>query len=115
MTTTEKNVVIAEFIGWEQKEIPIDAQGTRWEFNGFTGFIGNVSDNLYFHESYDWLIPVFVKASTEIRSVSKRNRAYHNGPMLVHEAGQQILNGEIKEAHEKLFQAIQWYNENKQP
>jgi len=107
MTTTDENVVIAEFMGWEKSTLPNTPNKM------YKGNFGIHVTMLDYDNNWNSLIPVFVKASTEIKSVSKRNGAYHNGPMLVNEAGQHILNGEIKEAHEKLFQAIQWHNENK--
>lgn len=81
------------------------------------------NDNLKYHRSWDWIMPVYLKAKEEIKSRRMRGRnnstgnignvIIHTGSNAVKDAGELILEGKCLEAQQKLVEAIKWYNRTK--
>lgn len=86
MTTRQKNKVIAEFDNYDIVE----------------GL--DLNDQLHYHESYDWLMPVWVK----FRDLYPKDRGTHS--YHCHKICGIILNSGTSEAFEELYKAIEWYN-----
>lgn len=99
----DKNRVLAEFMG------------AIWHEN-FYCYIMNympesphyAPNNLIYHESLDWLWPVWCKFRDLELPAPRINYRWH-----VDTIARQFRIGDIAEIHEALYNAIVWYNENK--
>lgn len=121
----EGNRLIAEFMGagiepypdghfpgetgYRFKEkMPLDApdstEGWWWNVNG-----------LKFHSSWDWLMPAWVKFRDMKVPVESEEQYYQGYSQQLHRVSAAITHLLIKDAHEKLVEAIQWYNNYNNP
>lgn len=122
------NVLIAEFMGGREVDwfservviLPHDHQahlGLPPTIN-----IGNhtnwakayiLDTEIKYHSDWNWIMPVYLKAKSEIKSKQIRNLMVHTGSFAVKDAGKLILEGKCLEASEKLIEAIKWQNKYK--
>lgn len=123
----QDNIIIAEFMGGKPanavKNNPIAyifpfefGHQETWDEGGFVGSGASSSwdiEDLQYHSSWDWIMPVYLKANKEIQSKMIRFKHIHTGRLAVLEAGKLILEGKCFEASQKLAEAIKWYNETK--
>lgn len=96
MTTTEKNRLIAEFMGYTQPH-PNYPNSTYWYKEGQEPLT-----ILLFEQDWNWLMPVVFKI-TEIKGVYKEEQ-------------QKVFNSIspiILDTHNAVVQFIQWYNTQK--
>lgn len=63
MSKKEDNHLIAEFLGWERRPMPVylDGGGDMWMSQHTAKTFCSVVGEELFHRSWDWLIPVFQK------------------------------------------------------
>lgn len=88
METVEGNKLIAIFDGWEI--VPMVIKPSLWIekfYNGsnhsvniidINGRVVDTSNNLKYHSSWDWLMPVWVKISTMIAPVEEKGITVHD-------------------------------------
>ncbi len=105
ITLTNRNKLIAEFMG--VKTITIDELKSTLEQNRENGLIhtpqAHVVDDLKYHTSWDWLIPVVREILTRI-DIDSIEYETHN---LEYET----LDADIKGAYKQVVEFIEWYNE----
>lgn len=117
-TIEEKNRLIAEFMGYETQDGSSVLSIPRVDY--FIEDIGWVrEDNLKFHTSWDWLMPVVKKVSKftdeqVIMNVDyKHNRSeclmYYGGRFHPHISSEELIDN----TYNAVVQFIEWYNENK--
>ena len=110
--TEQQNATIAEFMGYKQK--PCN-NGKAWDLGvsipsskhalPIQGLI--VRDNLKFHASWDWLMPVINK----IHSLDEFYKYKDNSGQFERD---EIVNTKyIEVTHSNVCQFIEWYNANK--
>jgi hypothetical protein len=132
MKNIEGNKLISEFMGATKNGgSTIAKDGTMtdlYELN-IPGLFGEILyydkptkdqiwaiESLEFSTSWDWLMPVWRKVSTEICLWMCCHENAHYGKLWNEKAGEIqsfILAVDIKTAHNKIFQLIQWYNSQK--
>lgn len=114
-TIEEKNRMIAEFIGMQKTEL-------GWYDNNEVLKLPNTSDNtfddLLFHASWDWLMPVVEKIELLGYSVEKNFQHIDNDWQTLITKGHDILFQDFaKEGIDAIYctviSFIEWYNENK--
>ena len=111
MKTIESNKLIAEFMGWEN--ICLKTKSRKLMVSPIHGhFDDNFPNNLIFHSSWDWLIPVIEKIeslgydcsitshSTGIIGVKYARKARGN-------------TSRLERTYSAVIEFIKWYNENK--
>lgn len=94
MTTTDKNKIIAEFMGYAI----VDSAGNHKD-----------KESYKYHTSWDWLMPVVAKCNSLVVGKEKPD----NFPVIGRTLSEAMLNNNIGDAFECIFQFIQWYNQNK--
>lgn len=124
----EGNLLIAEFMGGKEVDwfserviiLPYEHQAhlglpTTMNIHNHTnwGKALILDKEVKYHSSYDWIMPVFLKAKKEIKSKQIKNYTVHTGSIAVTDAGKFILEGKCEEASKKLVEAIKWYNKTK--
>lgn len=123
----QDNILIAEFMGGKPvnavKDNPIAysfpfefGHQETWDEGGFQGSGASSSwdiEDLQYHSSWDWIMPVYLKAKEEIKTKMIRFRYDNTGYLAVFESGKLILEGKCFEASQKLTEAIKWHNETK--
>jgi len=108
MNIPQDNKLIAEFMGWEKAGPGIP-----------TGYFNSHNDyfdyeDLQFHSSWDWLMPVIVKIAddTAFELVSGYDYSYWNN--MGHKAMDKEFGGYgngIEAIHEAVVEFIKWHNE----
>lgn len=107
MTTTDKNVLIAQFMGGRQvntEQVEIILDGNR--------VIRPISI-LEYHTSWDWIIPAVQKCFTLNFDTAKGFREYSDVPNTLFDPYRCSLDSDIELIHTKLVEFILWYNQNK--
>lgn len=107
MTTQEKNVLIAEFMGCEYVE--------KLLYNGYEGVTINglpdeliptyVPSQLSYHKSWDWLMPVIQKIN-----LRDYNAKLHSIQVLINS---ELPYAKIEHIFEFVMQFIELFNHNK--
>lgn len=123
---TEGNKAIAEFMGCDPKPFKNEGgPGYRIDLNGVPdkGYMsyslskyGSKEDvinellswPLYYHTSWDWLMPVWIKFSRLGIKENKFTEWYEHKEKI----SVAILIGSIQVAHKYLSNGIKWYNQN---
>ena len=116
MKTTEGNKLIAEFMGYK----PFDAfwdksDNKKWySINQLTGNSRNSEDELRFHSSWDWLMPVVEKIEQD--QGEGYNILIEHRNCWIESDGITIEGYSTESKIEAVFNAvceyITWYNEN---
>lgn len=107
MTTEEGNKLIAEFMGFTRKDRPIPSGGWKhWHIKPFGYF---EDEQLLYHSSWDWLMPVVEK----IESIG--NYGYYEVDIFGNccDIGGKIETTgitKIDAVFKAVVQLIQWYN-----
>lgn len=108
METTDNNILIAEFMG-----IDYNPEGER-KYNKETG--AWTYTNVFYHTSWDWLMPVMDKIETLGYSVNITSKtvAIMQGHGAVYATNVYISDGltKIKAAYETVVEFIKWHNEH---
>lgn len=125
-TTEEKNRMIAEFMGYEFDGNVYKTPHTKWKWmsspisqEGFDSTNELTINELDFHTSWDWLMPVVEKVSRftdehVIMNVdSRHNRSecllYYEGRFLPHISNAKLIDN----TYTAVVKFIEWYNKNK--
>ena len=66
--------------------------------------------DLYFHTSWDWLMPVIHKCEN-LRLSSPGSEVYYD--ILMHEIHNRLMQANILDTFEEVVRFIQWHNQNK--
>lgn len=101
LSIEQMNEVIALFDGWivsKKGKTKIFLKGTDYYFNV----------ELKYHTSWDWLHPVWDKYQSLVFPEETTMKIHLN---YLARLAQDIAYGTINEFHEKLYKAIQWYNQ----
>lgn len=94
------NELIAEFMG-----LPLTKQEVK-----FTGGFKEVPFQRWkYHESWDWLMPVF----QSIKRLQDETHFDKRGEELIKTIDKYICLVQIKDAHMYIVEFIKWHNENK--
>lgn len=101
--TTENNILIAEFMEFQKTNIG------WYDYNEtlphYVAKNGNTHDELWFNDSWDWLMPV-------IQAVKERQ--LFGSQILIEDIDNALIRfGGIEEVYEYVITFINWYNENK--
>ena len=101
-TTQEHNQIIGKFIGW----IPYNGLNPKWKYSFETNKLFHVpacvtQDELQFHTSWEWLMPVVKKIS----ECNDYPRHLDIDQLNIFHSHGRVYNAVI--------QFIEWYNENK--
>jgi hypothetical protein len=110
MTNTEiveGNKIIAEFMGVDECGKP------NWEYRYW--FIGGISvreDELKYHSSWDWLMPVWGKLGKEMYKIRRQisGEDYKKAEVLTIHILTSFREVDITSAFNWILEAIQWYN-----
>jgi len=104
MKTTENNKLIAEFIGMQETKL---GWFDNEEVLNLIYDLSNTFDDLLFHKSWDWLMPVISKiySSKEYYKYKDTLGQFNEGIF--------INTKFITVTHESVVEFIKWYNENK--
>jgi hypothetical protein len=113
-TIQEGNKLIAEFMGIKTKNYDDTRAVTRWQFGNSMLF----ENDLQYHTSWDWLIPVCQK----INSKESIKRCESNGIKdsiicyinAMRAMKQGVIKFNIDATWSGVVQFIQWYNQNNQ-
>ena len=117
MTTIEQNKLIAEFMGWNNDgDFSVIPEGKMLPV--FTENHARVSDQfeieeMMFHSSWDWLMPVVEKIFTINFDENPRVREWSMQERGIFDPVQYGLHSSIESVFQACVQFIQWYNENK--
>ena len=112
MNTTDNNKLIAEFMGIELEEtlhglmvyaIVINRNNPLKENDIETDFFE--PQELKYHTSWDWLIPVVQKLNEDVESSFIKTE-------YMSEISSHILVNERLFAHQRVVEFINWYNKN---
>lgn len=120
MNTTERNKLIAEFMGYKFYEhLPLKRNGWQLESNKDTAiYLTHSDEDLKYHNSWDWLMPVVEKIENlganvligrmfcEIKYTNPLNEGEIFEKKIVSGIKINAVNGSVVEF-------IKWYNENK--
>lgn len=105
MTTTEKNILIAQFMGAKihgtEKKVVVFPDGKKYE--------GGTKRILEYHSSWDWLIPVvseILSREFKINSLGLDNE-YDE---LYYNLQDALWTLEIDQVYEVVIEFIEWYN-----
>jgi len=104
MNTTENNKLIAEFMGYEK--VLSSYNLPQHETNGMQCFL---EEELKFHTSWDWLIPVVNKIYSSDDYIKYKREA--SG--IFNEEPVHINTKFIEETYKAVIEFIKWHNENK--
>ena len=126
-TTEQNNRMIAEFMGFKfapRLILPDELKDSTYSTSVFVeevriqgGFEPNSYNNLHFHTSWDWLIPVVEKINTlfggEMNTLIMSNscKIYSDNPSIYNSIVD--ANSTIEATYQAVCQFIEWYNENK--
>lgn len=121
METIEGNKLIAEFMGssfktYKKGHIRKDTVTVCYFDDGMSPFSGGVSiENLKYHSSWDWLMPVVEKIETiDFVVIIKQGEC-----VIVNNSGntpkfiQQVSTTKIESTWLACVEFIEWYNKNK--
>lgn len=135
-TTQEHNQIIGKFIGW----IPYNGLNPKWNYSFETNNLFHVNkcvtqDELQFHTSWDWLMPVVdkinaieygdyitefsitkdnVRLVTQVNSKVRKKLKLNNKVLNVNIYYFDVENlSKIEATYQAVVQFIEWYNENK--
>ncbi len=119
-TTEENNKLIAEFMGFktgmtwlEDGEYETPHSQQKWVETGISCGWESVReffpDEMKFHTSWDWLMPVVEKCFT-----NQQFNAGSEEDVLIMKLNDAILTVNINEVHKAVVEFIKWYNENKE-
>lgn len=92
----EYDLLISEFMGLSVTELHGDICFAD----------GDGMHSVKYSESWDWLLPVFVKAKKEIKSVVKNGRINRKAENYVYLCQAEILSNNIEKTYENLALAI---------
>ena len=112
MKTIEGNKLIAEFMGssfktYKKGHIRKDTVTVCYFDDGMSPFSGGVSiENLKYHSSWDWLMPVVEKCLT----ISVESEEYEIHYAFIHNA---LWSINIKSVFDEVVEFIKWYNDQK--
>ena len=102
METVENNKLIAKFMGWNERVLPVSLGGARcWiTYCGKTGSYGCEVGKEHFHNDWAWLMPVI--------SVIKDNslEEYH----LIDIIDDALTDVSIRGTYDAVVEFIKWYN-----
>jgi hypothetical protein len=122
-TTEENNRLIAEFMGYEFKLVKnptIDVDGVSHIKDEATVIDGKLyfDNNLRYHSSWDWLMPVVEKIETIGFTFEKNYQRIDGDWQSLIVKGNDILFQDFNvdsrlATHYVVCEFIQWYNENK--
>jgi len=101
-TTEEKNVLIAEFMGYEKIVFPETSKYLGQYTNPISKRVYEV-DNLDFNSDWNWLMPVVEK----INKIGKYGRILNN----MHNG---LMSADIQKTFIACAEFTEWYNLNKQ-
>lgn len=114
------NCLIAEYMDGKLNsffyQFPIEfGYQESWDEGGFVGSGPSTSwniDELAYHESWDWLIPVYKKINGLISELSRTDFAFGHGSDKLHLKMWNILEGEceIEDLWEAITEFLKWYN-----
>ena len=126
-TTKENNRLIAEFMGYEFKLVKnptIDRDGVSHIKDEATVIDGKLyfDNNLRYHSSWDWLMPVVDKIESiddgafDINILKNGTQIFEyqaDGKVIVDNVGMISFEDKIEHVFEAVIEFIKWYNENK--
>lgn len=108
MNTTENNILIAEFMGLELRDKTYFIANS--ELKPVMGIIGKTSNELLFHCSWNWLMPVIGRCE-EIRLNSKGSETHYD--RMMETIMNRLIQLDILSTFKNVVEFIKWYNENK--
>lgn len=101
MWKKEYDILISNFMGVDI----IDIRGDMYHISTEGHRIA-----VEYYENWNWLLPVFIKAKKEIKSVVKNGRINRKAENLVYLCESEILSNNIEKVYEYLARAIELYN-----
>lgn len=118
MDTIEQNKLIAEFMGAKMRKNGYFYDGITFS----TGWNTCRPENMKYHDSWDWLMPVVEKIHglgwLPTLTFGGRYRSYSRA-VFHNPNNRELFDREaetmIEATYKAIVQFIQWYNENKQP
>lgn len=100
----KNNILIADFMGGKKhKEVNL---WYHFPNHGLFSFFQGK-----YHDSWDWIMPVYLKAVDEIAPLLEG--LTDGNENLIGDCTVDLLNGEIESLQESLVKVIEWYNKNK--
>lgn len=111
MDTTEKNKIIAEFLGWKIRKMPVylDGGGDMWMSPHTTSTFCSIYGEELFHRSWDWLMPVVEKI--EGLSNDKKIIDWSRQSKTIFDF--KLTDSKIEAVYNASVEFIKWYNEQK--
>lgn len=108
-TIEQMNEIIALFMGYERYE---DKQGIWFKYEGLIKCLHPKLQDLKYHTSWDWLMPCWERLRTVVSDETDEDFPAEFCSMCdVWALYCEHVN--INGAHKLLYDAIQWYNQNK--
>jgi hypothetical protein len=117
MTTTDKNRIIAEFMGLETgKQLGYDRWHQDW-FDNKGVINGQRNTNLLFDSDWGWIMEVVIKIENLNENINVL--FFPQGCSIDYNIPNGFsysidCNTKIESVYEAVFQFIQWYNQNKE-
>ena len=97
----EENKLIAEFMGYT-----LDTTTKEYYIPKYNSGDWFTIDELLFHDSWDWLMPVV----SEIKTIGNIGDRFYEG---LDRLDTSIMEVDIELAYQNVVDIIEWYNENK--
>lgn len=120
VTTEMMNEVIARFMGGKRVQHPEQIFFSEDHF-GYVCHKGHWwnENNLQYHTSWDWLMPVWKKAAVILFDIrgDLNDEKYLEAHRITKAFMEACQKAEISKAHEAVYKAVQfitWYNDNQQ-
>jgi len=116
-TISENNKLIAEFMGWKERNLPVSFGGGEiWISQHKTStFCSKIGEEM-FHESYDWLMPVVEKIKTLVYKEDFKVKGSLGERIKCVQLYTNIFltfkDCNIATTYKTVIEFIEWYNEN---
>lgn len=105
-TIEQMNVLIARF------------EGRKWlgkyTIDNYGGDTGNGLPDMKYHSSWDWLMPCWKKVIDAVAGLTEEGDYPTDFSTIMDMYAYHCENVEIGAAHNYVYQAIQWYNKQKE-
>lgn len=106
MDLLDKNILIATFLGMEQHEDGFYDKGNLLSDYAYLKEQGSPYSNLYFHYSWDWLMPV----ASKFLSLRGSRGLYFQYSEHTYNIEEAIVKFNRQQLFEALVEGIEWYN-----